>query len=84
MEKYYDILGNEISINDMVMITKRSKGYAYHVVGKITHIDGDNIEFDTVTAKGEKELKGNVNIKLKYKVKTNNNTLVKVYLNTIV
>lgn len=77
---YFDIIGNEISVNDMVMVSKKSKGMSYHVVGKITSINGENIEFDTVMAKGEEALKGNIKIKPKYKIKTADKSLVKVTL----
>lgn len=77
---YFDILGNEISVNDHVMVNKKSKGMNYFVTGKIISIDDTNIEFDTVMAKGEEGLKGNIKIKPKYKIKTNDKTLVKVTL----
>lgn len=75
---YFDIIGNEISVNDMVMVSKKSKGMTYHVVGKIISINDENIEFDTVMAKGEEALKGNIKIKPKYKIKTTDKSLVKV------
>jgi hypothetical protein len=75
---YFDIIGNEISVNDMVMVSKKSKGMNYFVAGKITSINDDNIEVDTVMARGEEGLKGNIKIKPKYKIKTNDKSLVKV------
>lgn len=75
---YFDTIGNEISVNDIVMVFKKSKGMSYHVVGKITSINDENIEFDTVMAKGEEGLKGNIKIKPKYKIKTSDKSLVKV------
>lgn len=77
---YFDILGNEISVNDHVMVNKKSKGMNYFVTGKITSINDDNIEVDTVMAKGEEGLKGNIKIKSKYKIKISDKSLVKVIL----
>lgn len=75
---YFDIIGNEISVNDIVMVSKKSKGMSYHVVGRITSINDENIELNTVMAKGEEGLKGNIKIKPKYKIKTTDKSLVKV------
>lgn len=75
---YYDTIGNKIEVNDLIMIRKTLKGLVYHVAGKITSIQDDTITFTTIHAKGNPKLVGVVKIKPSYKVKANNNSIVKV------